>query len=505
MKKINFKENNIMKKIGLITFLILALGLMYTQAQDNVGIGTTTPHSSALLDLEAADKGLLIPRVQLDDVTDDVNPVNGPETGLLVYNSTGTLAEGFYYWDGTEWVMVGSGGGSSCNTLDEAYDCGGAGVGRTITADAGAVEVTTSTADGVGILSSHSASGIAIGALSTSTSSPYAALEANSVSTAGTFSNPVGAVFGSYDGTGDWSAGVLGQNTGTEPDAHGIIGLASSGTAAGIYGGNPSGFGVVGNAFYGVFGQAEDLTGGGVIGQLSADLGGTQAGYLGVSRNSYEYAVFADNDILFEQYLDGAAGGTYTISFDASTGDGQVTGTFNKGAGTFKIDHPVDPENKYLYHSFVESPDMMNIYNGNEVFDENGFAKVVLPDYFDALNKDFRYQLTPVGAPMPNLYVAEEISGNEFVIGGGTPGKKVSWQVTGVRQDKFANENRIVDEVEKEDYNKGRYLHPTLFGAPKSKGIHLRDPNEKPSENKDSKRINKKPIDKDAKPKSFLN
>lgn len=494
-----------MKKIGFLVIILTFITQLQLFAQNNVGIGTTTPHSSALLDLTAADKGLLIPRVTLVDVTDGVNPVNGPETGLLVYNSAGSLAEGFYYWDGTEWVMVGAGGGASCVTLDEAYDCGGAGAGRSISADAGAVEITTAAANGVGMLASHSANGIAIGALSTSTANPYAALEASSVSNSGTFANPVGTIFGSYDGTGDWSSGILGQNLSTAPDAHGIIGISSSASAGGIYGSNATGFGTIGNGVYGVFGQAEDPAGGGVVGQLSAALGATQAGYLGVVRNTYEYAVFADNDILFEQFLDGAAGGTYTISFDATTGGGQVTGMFNKGGGTFKIDHPLDPENKYLYHSFVESPDMMNIYDGIEVFDENGFATVKLPDYFEALNKDFRYQLTAIGAAMPNLYVAEEINNNTFVIGGGEANKKVSWQVTGVRQDKFANENRVVDEVEKEDYNKGRYLHPTLFGAPKSQGVHLRNPNEKPSENTDSKRINKKPLDKDAKPKRFLN
>ena len=50
-------------------------------AQDNVGFGTTTPHSSALLDMTASDKGLLIPRVELIDVTNGTTPVNGPATG----------------------------------------------------------------------------------------------------------------------------------------------------------------------------------------------------------------------------------------------------------------------------------------------------------------------------------------------------------------------------------------------------------------------------------------
>ncbi|MBN2893125.1 MAG: hypothetical protein JXL97_14745 [Bacteroidales bacterium] len=409
----------------------------------------------------------------------------------------------FLQWNGSAWIATAS--GSSCVTLDEAYDCGGNGVGRIITADAGSVEITSATNNAVSFISKHTSNGVAIGAISNSTSNPYAALEAHSVSTVGSFASPVGALFGSYDGTGDWSAGVLGQNTSTAGDAHGVIGISSSSSAGGVYGSNINGFGVIGDAYYGVFGQAENLNGGGVVGQLSSAFGATQAGYLGVARNGYEYAVYADNDILFEGYLDGASGGTYRIGFDATTGNGEVTGMFAKGGGSFKIDHPLDPENKYLYHSFVESPDMMNIYNGIEIFDENGFAKVILPEYFDALNKDYRYQLTAIGASMPNLYIAEEISENMFVIGGGISGEKVSWQVTGVRQDKFANANRVIDEVEKEDYNKGRYIHPTLFGTPKSQGVYLRDPNEKSSENNDSKRIIKKPLDKEAKPKTFLN
>jgi hypothetical protein len=493
-----------MTKKVLITGLAIVLSFGALLSQDNVGFGTTTPHSSALLDMTATDKGLLIPRVQLIAVTNGTTPVNGPATGLLVYNESGALTPGFYYWDGTEWVMVGAGGGATCVTLDEAYDCGGAGAGRIITADGGAVDITSATNNGVALIGRHTATGVAIGAISSSTSNPYAALEASSVSTVGSFANPVGALFGSYNGTGDWSAGVVGQNGSSAADAHGIIGISSSASAGGLYGSNVNGFGVVGDAYYGVFGQANNLNGGGVVGQLSGALGATQAGYLGAYRNTYEYAVYADNDILFEEYLDGASGGAYRISFEATTGNGQVVGTFAKGAGTFKIDHPLDPENKYLYHSFVESPDMMNIYNGLAEFDQNGFTEVSLPEYFNALNKDFRYQLTAVGAPMPNLYIAKEIDNNSFTIGGGEPGKKVSWQVTGVRQDKFANANRVVAEVEKEDYNKGRYLHPVLFGAPESQGVHLRNPNKNSSANSDEDRIIINSLDKNAKPKSYI-
>ena len=139
-----------------------------------------------------------------------------------------------------------------------------------------------------------------------------------------------------------------------------------------------------------------------------------------------------------------------------------VTGTVSKGGGSFKIDHPLDPENKTLSHSFVESPDMMNIYNGNAVLDRRGEAVVTLPDYFQALNRDFRYQLTCIGGFAP-VYIAREIRGNSFKIAGGKPGMKVSWQVTGVRQDAYANAHRIPVEQDKPAPERGTYLHPDAF------------------------------------------
>ncbi len=151
--------------------------------------------------------------------------------------------------------------------------------------------------------------------------------------------------------------------------------------------------------------------------------------------------------------------------------DVQVVGNLSKGGGSFKIDHPLDPANKYLSHSFVESPDMMNIYNGNVILDAKGEAVVELPGWFEALNRDFRYQLTAIGAPGPNLYIAEEISDNRFRIAGGARGMKVSWQVTGIRQDAYANAHRIPVEEEKPVQERGYYLHPELHTQPEEKGI----------------------------------
>ena len=169
-----------------------------------------------------------------------------------------------------------------------------------------------------------------------------------------------------------------------------------------------------------------------------------------------------------------------------------ISGPLEKPAGQFKIDHPLDPANKYLYHSFVESPDMKNVYDDVVVLDEKGEAVIELPVWFNALNKDFRYQLTAIGAPGPNLHIAEEISddaatdysnsnssnskginnNSRFKIAGGTSGMRVSWQVTGIRGDPWANTNRIKVEEDKPDKERGYYLHPDLYGQPNEKRIN---------------------------------
>jgi hypothetical protein len=149
----------------------------------------------------------------------------------------------------------------------------------------------------------------------------------------------------------------------------------------------------------------------------------------------------------------------------------QVTGNLSKGGGSFKIDHPLDPADKYLYHSFVESPDMMNIYNGNVTTDADGEAVIQLPDWFEALNKDFRYQLTPIGQ-FAQAIVLKEIASNQFTIKTDKPNVKVSWQVTGIRQDAYANAYRIPVEEVKPASERGTYLHPELYGQPESQGIN---------------------------------
>ena len=151
-------------------------------------------------------------------------------------------------------------------------------------------------------------------------------------------------------------------------------------------------------------------------------------------------------------------------------GDVNVIGNISKSGGSFKIDHPLDPANKYLYHSFVESPDMMNIYNGNVVTDANGDAIVPLPEWFETLNRDFRYQLTVIGQ-FAQAIVASKVANHAFSIKTDKPNVEISWQVTGIRQDAWANAHRVSVETPKHGREAGHYLHPELYGAPEEQSV----------------------------------
>jgi hypothetical protein len=231
---------------------------------------------------------------------------------------------------------------------------------------------------------------------------------------------------------------------------------------------------------YGVFGHSYSTTSMYNEGVFGEGGGGTQNNYglygvgYGEAGSSYSIAIYGDDM--------GAASNNYAAYF---IGDVHVNGNFSKTGGSFKIDHPQDPANKYLVHSFVESPDMMNIYNGNVVTDASGLAIVELPAYFDALNIDFRYQLTVIG-DFAQAIIKEEISGNRFTIQTDKPNVKVSWQVTGVRNDAWARANRIEVEVDKPANEKGLYMYPELFGKSQDKALKVGIPHTEKSSYKGS-------------------
>ena len=102
------------------------------------------------------------------------------------------------------------------------------------------------------------------------------------------------------------------------------------------------------------------------------------------------------------------------------------------GTKNFTIDHPLDPENKILRHASIESNEVLNQYSGNIITDASGLASVILPNYFETLNKDFRYQLTVMGS-FAQAIIKKEVFNNQFIIKSNRPNVKVSWQITGVR------------------------------------------------------------------------
>ena len=271
-----------------------------------------------------------------------------------------------------------------------------------------------------------------------------------------------GGVFsGGYTGvsaSGAYGVQATGSNTGV---------YASGGSYGGLFYGGPYGVQATGTT-NGVFGQASSGSGGdGVFGTTDTGLG--SAGVRGTSTASDGNGVIAEADTgsaAFALYALSASG--YAGWF---SGNVNVTGTLTKGAGAFKIDHPLNPAHYYLQHSFVESPEMMNVYNDTVTTDAQGFATVTMPDYFQALNRTFRYQLTVVGRSFAQAIVWNQIANNQFTIRTNQPNIEVSWQVTGVRHDKYANAHRIQVVVAKTPREQGFYLHPELYGKPASKSI----------------------------------
>jgi hypothetical protein len=272
-----------------------------------------------------------------------------------------------------------------------------------------------------------------------------------------------GSAVAGISGTG---SGVYGQSTTLD----GVAGYALGSAGYGVSGFNSSdsGTGVFGYGVEGGYFEGYRLSQTGGPGALLAQ-GASNLEYNGEAGAAF-YGGDGDTGFVGGAGMYAYAGNPGPADAGVFFGNVDITGSLTKGGGSFKIDDPLDPANKYLYHSFVESPDMMNVYNGNIVLNGNGEATVQLPEWFETLNRDFRYQLTSIGGFAP-IYVAQKVQNNAFKIAGGKPGMEVSWQVTGVRQDAWANAHRIPVEVDKPARERGYYLHPELYGQPQQKGI----------------------------------
>jgi hypothetical protein len=491
------KNINMKYTFSIALVLLLASGKASAQGMA-VNASGAAANASAMLDVSSTSKGMLIPRM----TTAQRNAIASPATGLMIFQTDGTA--GFYYFNGSTWTDVGGGaptgaaGGDLTGTYPNPTISSSSGTGNNI--------VTAINASGGGLsgtkLATNSVSVNALSATGTANSTTFLRGDntwqvagAGTVTSSGTANFiPVFTSSTNVDNSNMYQNGtrfVINNGTIT----HGMLAVKAAGVDTialylndsnnpTIYGterveytgstdhdrvgilsttirsiSDQNGIGIegAGNAI-GVQGLAEASTASQVegtegdsygSGTYSVGVAGYSSNYIGAPTNSYGVYGFASGGATnYAVYADGAM---------------RVNGVLSKASGTFEIDHPLDPANKYLYHSFVESPDMMNVYNGNITTDASGIAIVKMPGYFEALNKDFRYQLTTIGQPA-QVYVSKKLDGNQFEIKTDKPNVEVSWQVTGVRQDAWANAHRVVAEVDKVPADKGRYLHPKELG-----------------------------------------
>ncbi|WP_055443164.1 hypothetical protein [Lacinutrix himadriensis] len=577
----------------LFTYLLLIFSIT---AFAQVGIGTTTPASGALLDLDDANRGLLVPRVTITDLA-TAAPVTAPATGLLVWNLDIGTGVGFYYWDSAAWVPIGGSATANDWTLAGNAITGTEFLGtisnhalniRSNNVDRMRVQANGQITVGYGAtnaLTGDQFSSIGFSAVNGYTTNGYgfwgdatSGIGAIGVSNTGVGlqgqSNSSAAVvgFGSTFGTlGDVTGGVGAQGQATTGD--GVRGFSTSGE--GVYGDSDSGVGVWGdsvsfdgtwgtaNAGDGVYGDSNSgsgvygisTTGIGVRGTATDDTGfaglflntGTAGhGIIVGGDNRGPYTITGDSagitgaalSIGIAGFADSTTGtgtiglGNNLVSFNLNPNGSGVAGTGTEmgvfgyattttgvgvsgnggtaaggegvngigfdgiagyttnlilgygvlsygdsgatGVKYFRMDHPLDPANKILKHASIESNEILNLYRGKEVFDANGKATVSLPDYYDAVNKNASYQLTPIGAAMPNLYIEKEVENGLFIIAGGVAGKKVSWQLTAERNGPYLQKHpnkRIMEEDKGEA--RGTYLMPSLYG--KSEDLQMTD------------------------------
>ncbi len=357
---------------------------------------------------------------------------------------------------------------------------------------------------------SLSTSGTGVEGLVTAGSGSTVGVSGESASTAG---RGVDGLATAVTGT---NYGVAGQSNSSS--GRGVFGLANASTGS-AYGGefrsvSTTGRGVLGEATaasgtaYGGEFRSASTSGRAVFGEATAASGFTDGGYFttasttgtgvyghAMASTGSGYGVWGETQAPIGRAVFGWAQSTSgdNVGVEGRTSSGTGWGVFSTGrfgaTGTksFRIDHPADPENKYLLHYSAESPEVINFYRGMVTLDESGSAVVELPEYFARINLSPSYVLTAVGAPMPMLHVSEKISEADllkgqdagpgeavpvcrFVISGGASGGEVSWRVEAVRNDRWVRAARPGVEVEKTGEARGTYQHPELYGKPAGRG-----------------------------------
>ncbi len=392
-------------------------------------------------------------------MTTGVNGESSGTSGRGVFgratSATGTTHGGWFESDSTEgrgvFGRAGAGTGLTIGVYGDSESTSGIGV-------FGVANAASGTTFG-GRFHSDSTSGRGVHGFALAPSGTTYGVLGESASTsgrgvAGLANAPSGTTYGGrFDNESTSGRGVLGYATAATGTTYGVVGETASTAGYGVYGvATASGVTVT----YGGYFESLALAGRGVVGV------GPGYGVIGEEGGGiFSYGVYAVGDI-------GAS-----------------------GTKPFRIDHPDDPGNKYLLHYSVESPEVINFYSGTIALDAAGEAFVELPPYFARINRDPRYTLTAVGAPMPMLHVALEIDGSALITGaaaepgeavpvcsfriaGGARGGRVSWEVKALRNDRWVQQHGAPVELDKQDHEKGTYQHPGLYGQPPEKGMNYR-------------------------------
>jgi hypothetical protein len=441
--------------------------------------------------------------IDVTSQTGDAINISAQNNGIFSYSAHANGVHGFAAQDDASYAGVfGSSHNSACGVYGQSTsdghgvrgessngdaihgESGGTGVYGASTGSVGVLGYTTasgSTNAGVKGLSGGTASGV----YGQNTGGGYGVYGVSDTGVAGFFqitnaSNTTNALFAQTYGNGD-SFFSRARGIGTA-----IVGSATGTGRAGAF--------TIDNVANGSDALFVSTNGLGKAGAFQITNDANSSDGLNVQTNGSGTALFSHTSGAGAAIIGDTTGtgraGAFTINNASSTADClyastngsghagyfsgkvHVAGQLSKSSGSFKIDHPLDPANKYLYHSFVESPDMKNIYDGIVTTDAQGYATVQLPAWFEALNRDFRYQLTVIdeadGAEFVLAKVVRGVKDNSFTIRASKPETKVSWQVTGIRQDAWANAHRIPVEEEKTGKEAGTYLNPELFGQPET-------------------------------------
>jgi hypothetical protein len=475
------------------------------------GSGLSGGGTTGMLSLKVPSAGITNAMLANSTITLNANAAGGITTpGAMTLGSTYTMglktcsANQVLEYVGSAWTCASVGTGTITG-VTAGTDLTGGGATGTVTLNVDTTKVpqlasaNTFTANQT-ISGNLTATGAVFGQTAIFSGNNSSQVEGLSQAGNGIYGNTAGV-----SGLANGFAAVLGDSQsyfgvwGTSGSNDGVHGNSVSGN--GVAGFSQSGYaGVYGNGGTGVAGASSSASGpggnftgftapsgsglsgtdgadahGGNAAPTSSENGGNGVMALGGTGDSFEFVgndgsggVFTGGSGNFSgDGVDAFPGSGYAGYFD---GNLDVRGTIFAGTKDFRIDHPLDPANKYLVHASVESSEMMNIYDGNITTDGQGNATVQLPEWFEVLNTDFRYQLTVIGQ-FAQAIVARKIENNQFEIRTSAPNVEVSWQVTGVRQDAYAKAKPLVVEQEKDARLRGFYIHPELYGAPPEKQI----------------------------------